>query len=42
MRRPVSLDRNDDGTWTASIYSTTFSGSYEECVAWLRANGEQV
>ncbi|WP_439624033.1 hypothetical protein [Gemmata sp.] len=42
MRRAVSLTRNDDGTWTASIYSTTHRGTHEECVAWLRANGEHV
>lgn len=39
--KPVSLSRNPDGTWTARIYSTTYSGSYAECVAWLRAHGEE-
>jgi hypothetical protein len=40
--RSVDLHRNDDGTWSARIYSVVFTGSYAECVAWLRANGESL
>ncbi|VTU00976.1 unnamed protein product [Gemmataceae bacterium] len=42
MRRAVSLTSNEDGTWTARIYSTTFTGTYDACVSWLWANGEPV
>jgi hypothetical protein len=37
---PVELSRNNDGTWTARVFSQCFSGTYEECVRWLRMNGE--
>jgi hypothetical protein len=40
MARSVDLVRNDDGTWTARIYSQTFRGTYEQCVQWLWWNGE--
>lgn len=40
MRKAVELTDNGDGTWTARIYSTTYTGTYAECVAWLRNNGE--
>jgi hypothetical protein len=40
--KSVDLCRNADGTWTARIFSVTFTGSYEECVGWLRANGESL
>lgn len=38
--KSVDLWRNPDGTWTARIFAQTFSGTREECVAWLRTNGE--
>jgi hypothetical protein len=38
--RAVRLERNSDGTWTAWIYSTSFTGTYAECVSWLLGNGE--
>lgn len=38
--KAVDLYRNPDGTWTARIFSQTFTGTYEECMGWLRANGE--
>jgi hypothetical protein len=40
--KAVDLWKNPDGTWTARIFSQTFSGTYEQCVDWLRGNGEQV
>lgn len=42
MRKAVSLSQNPDGTWTARIFSTTFTGTYDECQGWLQANGESV
>lgn len=39
--KAVDLTQNTDGTWTARIFSQTKTGSRDECVAWLRANGEQ-
>ena len=41
MRPTVELIDNDDGTWTTSIYYSTFTGSSAQCVAWLRAKGGQ-
>jgi hypothetical protein len=38
--RAVDLYRNADGTWTARIFSQTYTGTREACVAWLCANGE--
>jgi len=38
--KSVDLYRNNNGTWTARIFTVTFTGTYEECVDWLRANGE--
>lgn len=37
----TNLERNADGTWTARIFSSSFTGTYNECLAWLRANGEE-
>lgn len=39
---PVELTKNIDGSWTARIFSTRFTGTYEQCLTWLRANGETV
>ena len=41
MIKPVEITRNADGSYTARIYSTTYTGTYEQCVAWLRAHGEE-
>ena len=38
--KPCGLEKNADGSWTAWIYSTRFTGTESECRAWLRANGE--
>jgi hypothetical protein len=38
--KAVDMWRNADGTYTARIFSQTFTGTYEECWAWLRNNGE--
>lgn len=38
--KAVSLDQNPDGTWTARIFSQTFTGSYQECRNWLEWNNE--
>ena len=39
--KAVDLTRDPDGTWTARIFSAIFTGTRDECVAWLRANGEE-
>lgn len=39
--RAVDLSRNADGTWTARIYGTSYTGTREACLAWLRAHGEE-
>ena len=38
----VDLYQNSDGTWTARIFNQTYSGTYEQCVNWLRWNGESI
>lgn len=38
--KSVSLTNNHDGTWTARIYFSSFTGTYERCVEWLNAHGE--
>ncbi len=40
--KSVDLWQNADGTWTARIYSTTFTGTYAGCVDWLRGNNEEL
>lgn len=35
----VNCGRNPDGTWTANSYGSSFSGTFNECQDWLRANG---
>jgi hypothetical protein len=40
--KPVGLEQNPDGTWTAWIYATRFTGTRAECVNWLRMNGEEI
>jgi hypothetical protein len=40
--KAVRLERNNDGTWTAWIFMTSFTGSYSACVSWIRANGEEI
>ena len=42
VRPAVELRRNADGTWTARIFEVTYTGTRDECLAWLRANGEEV
>lgn len=39
--KSVDLTLNSDGSYTARIYDTTYTGTYEACVQWLRNNGEQ-
>lgn len=34
--------QNADGTWTARLWSQTFTGTYEQCIAWIRSNGEHI
>ena len=38
--KPVALTDNHDGTWTARIFLSEFTGSYAECLQWLLWNGE--
>jgi hypothetical protein len=41
--KAVDITRNADGTYTARIYHNSFfAGTYAECVAWLRSQGEEV
>ena len=40
--KSVELTDNHDGTWTARIFSITYTGTREECVAWIRGNGEEI
>jgi hypothetical protein len=39
--KAVAIDKNPDGTYTARIFSSTFTGTYSQCVAWIHANNEQ-
>lgn len=39
--KAVDLQNNHNGTWTARIFAQTFTGTYDECVSWLRMNGEE-
>lgn len=40
--KSVDLTDNHDGTWTARIYDHLyFTGTYAECCAWLRSQGEE-
>lgn len=38
--KSVELYRLAGDVWEARIFGIHFQGSYEECLAWLRANGE--
>jgi hypothetical protein len=38
--KAVDLWPNSDGTWTARIFSVTFTGTYQQCLDWLKGNGE--
>jgi len=39
--KSVDLYQNGDGTWTARIFSQTFTAkTRQECVTWLQNNGE--
>lgn len=39
--KPVDIYQNPDGSWTARIYTHMyFTGTYAECMAWLRSQGE--
>lgn len=38
----VRINKNTDGTYTAYIFSTSFTGSYADCVNWLKCNGETI
>jgi len=39
---PVRLEDNHNGKFTAWIFSSSFTGSYEECQSWLRGHGEHI
>lgn len=39
--KAVRYYENADGSWTAWIFSRGFTGTYIECMEWLRANGEE-
>lgn len=40
--KPVRLEDNHNGKFTAWIFSTSFTGSYEECQSWLKGHGEHL
>lgn len=40
--RSVDLWKNNDGSWTGRIFSTRYTGRYEEVLAWLIANNEAI
>lgn len=40
--KSIALSQNPDGSWTARIYGTTYTGTYEACVDWLRGNNEEI
>lgn len=40
--KAVDYWRNADGTWTGRIFGQTYTGTYDQVIGWLRANGEQV
>jgi|GEM_PF-4051025 hypothetical protein len=40
--RSVRIEPNGDGTYTAWIYSTNFTGTYDQCKAWVQAHGENI
>lgn len=41
--KAVDCTQNANGTWTARIYTHLyFTGTYAECMAWLRSQGEPV
>lgn len=42
MLKPVRLEQNSDGTWTAYILFSYFTGTKEECERWIRFNGEEI
>lgn len=38
MLPTVRIEDNKNGTWTAYIYSTSFTGSYQDCQNWIKWN----
>lgn len=40
--KAVRLEPNSDGTYTAWIYCTSFTGSREQCIHWLAGHGEAI
>ena len=40
--KAVRLEPNGDGTYTAWIYSTSYTGSHEQCKTWLAVHGESL
>jgi hypothetical protein len=40
-KKPVGIAENASDTWMAWIYNTTFTGTREACIDWLRGNGEE-
>jgi len=40
--KPVRLEDNHNGKFTAWIFSTSFTGSYEQCQSWLKGHGEHI
>lgn len=39
--KAVRLEQQPNGRWIAWIFSTSFEGTYQECIHWFRCNGEQ-
>ena len=40
--KAVRMESNGDGTFTAWIFSTSYTGSFEACKHWLAGHGETV
>ncbi|KGH30838.1 hypothetical protein P353_08230 [Comamonas testosteroni] len=38
--KAVRIESNGDGVYTAWIFSTVYTGSYEACKRWLAGHGE--
>lgn len=34
----IRLEENANGTWTAYIYSSSYTGTKEQCESWIKYN----
>jgi hypothetical protein len=40
--KAVRIEPNRDGSYTAWIFSTSHTGSYDSCKSWLAGHGESL